>query len=219
VNLTDFSIYLGYWAEVFTLVPIIIGLFFFNKYRLSLKLFWIFLLFTFLTDFTSEILRWNEFRNYFLNYFYSLWNCLLLISLYFFFPSNIPFKRYTFCSILVCIFFLLVDLLLVRGFKNQINYLSLIATNFITFLNILYTFIQIVNFKEKINLTTSIFSYVMLGLIISISPKLVFVIFTPFLLETALNYPLFFQLQNLVSFFSLFSLSIFSWALYQQRNI
>jgi hypothetical protein len=201
----------------FSLVPIIIGYRVLRVADKSTKIFWFYLLLIFITDATSEILRWVNFRNHFLYYFYSIWTFSLLFSIYYSLIFSDKLKKNVLLIFFLCIAILLVDLLFVTGFKNRISNFSTISINFIVLSVFVSVFASPLAQKFKSKILDSEFSYILLGTIITLFFKLILNIWTPFLLETELNYPLFYQLQNLVFFFYILSSFIFSWAFYQQK--
>ncbi len=217
MSLTDFSIIVIIGALGISLVPIIIGYRFLQVADKSTKIFWSYLLLIFITDATSEILRWVNFKNHFLYYFYSVWTFSLLFSIYYSPIFSDKLKKKVFPIFFLCIAILVIDLLFITGFKSRISNFSTISINFIVLCVFVLAFVSPLPQQFKSKILDSEFSYILLGTIITLFFKLILNIWTPFLLETELNYPLFYQLQNLVFFFYILSSFIFSWAFYQQK--
>lgn len=217
MTLTDFSISLGFGVGVFTSIPIIIGLKFWKQFDISIKFFlWYLIVVLFLANF-SEILRKLYLSNYFLYYFTSSANCLILLSLRFHVHLENRAKKQIDILVLICILSILIDLFFITGFKNKINHFSINLTNLFVLVSSIVTFFNIFSSKNNACSKNVLVSYLTLGLIVTFSFKLILTIFKPWLLETELNYPYYFQLENIVSLFTLLSLLIYSWAFYQMK--
>lgn len=217
MTLTDFSINLGFGVGVFTSIPIFIGLRFWRQLDISIKYFLWYLIILLSSEIFSEILRKLYLSNYFLHYFISLANCLVLQSLRFHLYLENRIKKQISFLLLICLFSILIDLFFITGFKNKINHFSISFSNLSVLLGSILTFFNIFSSKNNAHQKNIVFSYLILGLIITFSFKLILTIFKPWLLETELNYPYYFQLENIVSLFTLLSLMIYSWAFYQMK--
>jgi hypothetical protein len=218
MTLTDFSTNLGFGVGVFTSIPIIIGLKYWKKFDKSIQIFLWYLIIVLFLEIFSEILRKLFLSNYFLYYFLSIANVIILSSLRLHIYLDKKLKKQITFLTFISICAILLDLFFITGLKNKINHFSINLSNLFVLLSSVLTFFSIFSSKNNSYPKNVLLSYLTLGLIITFFFKLILTVFKPWLLETELNYPYYFQLDNIVSLFTFLSLLIYSWAFYQIKT-
>lgn len=154
-------------------------------------------------------------RNLFVNYFFSLIDCLFIFKVYQqFFHKQLRSIPFIFG---ICFLVLLIDLFWVTGFRNEENLFSQTIISVCIFGVSMYYLASLLLNKAYENLFNELNLYIALGLMIKSFLKSIFSFFKNYLYETESNGYIIAEADNFYSYFTIVILLLVSWAFYNLK--